>query len=87
MLNSIVAMLISPKFYVKESSKMMPSKSTMTIFDTFVQSSIPLEVEKEEQEIRDWIYRGEEDDISMVATPISPKFYGKGYTLLQQRGY
>ena len=87
MLNSIATMPISPKSYGKVIGKMKSPESAMTIFDTFVQSSVPLEAEKEEQEIRDWIYKGEEDDISMVTTPISPKYYGKGYMLLQQMGY
>lgn len=59
----------------------------MTVFDTFVPSSIPLEAEKEEQAVRDWIYRGEEDHTTIVTTPISPTCYGRGYSLLQQMGY
>ena len=59
----------------------------MTIFDTFVPLFVPLEDEKEEQEVRDWIHRGEEDHTTMVTTPISPTCYGKGYSLLQQMVY
>lgn len=60
----------------------------MTLFGTFVQSSVPLEVEKEEQEIKDWIYREEEDEEEfIVTTPISPKRYGKGYKFLAKMGY
>ena len=44
-------------------------------------------MKKEEQAIKDWIYRGEEDDSAIVATPISSRYYGKGYMLLQQMGY
>ena len=55
----------------------------MTVFDTFVPSSIQLEVEKEEQAVKDCIYRGEEDYTTSITTPISPMRYGKGYSLLQ----
>ena len=57
-LDSIMEMPISPKLYGIPSGKMNPSTSTMTIFDTFVQSFVSLEAEKEEQAIKDWIYRG-----------------------------
>ena len=86
-LDSIAAMPISPKSYGKPAGKMKSFELAMTIFDTFVQSFMPLEAKKEEKIVKDWIYRGEEDDISMVTTPISPRHYGKGYTLLQQMGY
>ena len=85
-LDSIAAMPIYPKSYGRPSDKMKPSTSAMTIFVTFVQAYVPLEIEKEEQVVRDQIYRVEED-IMAVATPISPGCYGKGYTVLQQMGY
>ena len=53
----------------------------MIVFDTFVPSSVPLEAEKEEQVVKDWIYRGEEDYTTSITTPISPMHYGKGYSL------
>ena len=81
-LDSIVAMPISPKFYGKPVGKMKSHESAMTIFDTFVLSFVPLEAKKEEQVVKDWIYRGEEDPTTMVTTPISPTHYGKGYALL-----
>lgn len=59
----------------------------MIICCTLVQSSVPLEDEKEDQVVRDWIY-GEEDPINhiILATPISPKRYGKGYQFLKKMG-
>ncbi len=52
----------------------------MIIFGSFVQSLVPLEVKKEEQAIKDRIYREEEDTKEVtITTPISPKHYGKGY--------
>ena len=39
--------------------------------------SITIEVEKDEKAIRDWICRVQENVI-IVATPISPKHYGQG---------
>ena len=39
----IAALLVSPQSYGKPSEKMALSTSAMTIFGTFVQSSIPLE--------------------------------------------
>lgn len=51
-LDSIVALSISPRSYGKPSTKKKPSASTMTLFGTFVQSSVPLETEKEEQAIK-----------------------------------
>ena len=86
-LDSIVAMLISPKSQGRPLDKMKPFASTMISFGTFVQASIPLEVEKEEQAIRDWIYGGEESHTTIVKTPISPTHYGKSYALLQKMGY
>ena len=60
----------------------------MTIFGTFFQSLIPLEDEKEDQVMRYWIYKEEEDnDEVILATPISPKRYGKGYQLMRKVGY
>ena len=72
-LDFITVTTISPSSYGRSSKKMKPSTFTMTIFGTFVQVSIPLEEE--------------EEDIMIVATPINPKYYGKGYKLLQQMGY
>lgn len=85
-LDSIATMHVSPRSYGKPSEKMKSSASTMTLFGNFVQASVPLEAEKEEQAIREWIYREEEDTMTDV-TPISPDRYGKGYTFLQQMGY
>ncbi len=59
----------------------------MIVFDTFVPSSVLLEAKKEEQVVKDWIYRGEEDYTTSITTPISPMRYGKGYSLLQKMGY
>ena len=86
-LDSIATMPISPKSYGRPTCKMKSQESTMTVFDTFVPSSIPLEAEKEEQVVKDWIYRGEEDYTTSITTPISPMRYGKGYSLLQRMGY
>ena len=52
-LDSISAMPIFAKSYGKPIGKMKSSKSTTTIFDTFVQSSVPLEAKKEEQAVKD----------------------------------
>ena len=81
-LDSIAAMPISPKSYGRPTGKMKSQESTMTVFDTFVPSSISLEAKKEEQVVKDWIYRGEEDYTTSITTPISPMCYGKGYSLL-----
>ena len=81
-LDSIAVMLISPKSYGRPTSKMKSQESAMIVFDTFVPSSIPLEAKKEEQAVKDWIYRGEEDHTTIVTTPISPTRYGKVYALL-----
>ena len=87
-LDSIVALPVSPRSYGKPSTKKKPSASTMTLFGTFVQSSVPLEAEKEEQAIKDWIYREEIDENEVtVTTPISPKRNGKGYKMLANMGY
>ena len=59
-LDYISSLLVSPQSYVRHSEKSNPSSSSMTIFGTFVQSTIPLEEEKEDQAIKDWIYREEE---------------------------
>lgn len=60
----------------------------MTLFGTFFQSSVPLVAEKEEQAIKDWIYREEKDEEEVtVTTPISLKCYEKGYKLLTNMGY
>lgn len=72
-LDSITTLPVSPRSYGKLNTAKKPFTSTMTLFGTFVQSSIPLEVEKEEQAIKDWIYREEEDKEVIVTTPISPK--------------
>ena len=72
-LDSIAALLVSPQSYGKLSTKKKPSAFTMTLFGTFVQSSVPLEVEKEEHAIKDWIYREEENEEVTMTTPISPK--------------
>jgi hypothetical protein len=87
-LDSIVVLSISPHSYGKSSKKMRPSSSSMTIHGTFVQSSIPLEQEKEDQVIWGSIYRKEEniDEITLT-TPISPKRYGKGYHFLRKMDY
>ena len=82
-LDSIVAMPISPKSYGSPIGKMKSQESTMIVFDTFVTSSVPLEAEKEEQVVKYWISRGEEDYNTSITTPISPMRYGKGYSLLQ----
>ena len=82
-LDSIIAMLVSPKSYGKPTGKMKSQESAMIVFDTFVPSFVLLEAEKEEQVVRDWIYRGEEDHTTSITTPISPMHYGKGYSLLQ----
>ena len=52
-LDSIAAMPISPNSYSKPIGKMKSPESAMTIFDTFVQSSIPLKAKKEEQVVKD----------------------------------
>lgn len=78
-LDSIISLPVSPRFYRKPSTKSNPLTSIMTFFGTFVQSSIPVEVEKEEQAIKDWIYREEEymEEV-MFTTPISPKCCERG---------
>ena len=76
-------MPISHKSYGIPIGKMKSQESAMIVFDTFVPSSVPLEAEKEEQVVKDWIYRGEEDYTTSITTPISPMHYGKGYSLLQ----
>ena len=86
-LDSIAALPVSPRSYGKPTIAKKPSASAMTLFGTFVQSSVPLEAEKEEQAIKDWIYREEEDEEVTVTTPISPKKYGKGYKFLKIMGY
>ena len=52
-LDSIAALLVSPRSYGKPTTMKKPSASAMTLFGTFVQSSVPLEVEKEEHAIKD----------------------------------
>ncbi len=59
----------------------------MTIFDTFVQSSMSLEDEKEDQAIQDWFYREEEPNDITITTLVSRNRYGKGYGLLRNMGY
>lgn len=86
-LESIVALPVSPQSYGKPTTAKKPSASTMALFGIFVQSPIPLEVEKEEQAIKDWLYREEKDEEVTMNTPISPKRYGKGYKFLTKMGY
>lgn len=86
-LDSIVALPVSPWSYWKPTTTKKPSASSMTLFGTFVQSAVPLEAEKEEWAIKDWIYREEEDEEVTVTTPIFPKRYGKGYKILTKMGY
>ena len=87
-LDCIVALPVSPHSYGKPLDKMRPSSSTMTIYGTFMQSSVPLEEEKEDKVVKDWIYIGEEDDNKItLTTPISPKRNGKGYQFLKKMGY
>ena len=81
-LDSIVALPVFPRSYGKPTTAKKPSASAMTLFGTFEQSLVTLEAEKEEQAIKDWIYREEEDEEVTVTTPISPKRYGKGYKFL-----
>ena len=56
-LNSLKSLLVSPGSYGKPSQEMKPSSLAMTLFDTFVQLSVPIQDEKEDVVIRDWIYR------------------------------
>lgn len=46
-----------------------------------------IQMQKEEQAIKDWIYKGKEDDNVIPNVPISPKLYSKGYEFMQQMGY
>ena len=86
-LDSVASLPLSPRSYGRPSAKKKLSVSSMTLFGTFVQSSNYLEAEKEEQAIRDQIYRGDNDEKEVtVTTPISPKQYGKGYKLLANMG-
>lgn len=79
-LDSINALLVSLCSYGKPFQCMKPSSLALTIYDTFVQSLVPLEDEKEGQAIRDQIYIEEDPvDKSILTTRISPKKYGKGY--------
>ena len=86
-LDSISALPVSPRSYGKPSTTKKPFSSAMILFGTFMQSSVPLEAEKEEQAIKDQIYREEEDVEVIVTTPISPKRYGKGYKFLTKMAY
>ena len=65
---------------------MKPSSSAMTLFDTFVQSSIPIQDEKADTTIRDWVYREDKYKDNENFTP-SPMDYGRGYTFVKKMGY
>ena len=67
-LDSIAALPLSPWSYGRPSTKKKSFVSAITLFGTFVQSLVPLEAEKEEQAIRDWIYRGENDEKEVTIT-------------------
>ena len=81
-LNSLVALPISPRSYGKPSQEMKPSSSTMTLFDTFVQFSVPIQDEKEDVAVRDYIY-WEEKYIHNEKFSYSPKAYGRGYNFVK----
>lgn len=79
-LGSIAVLPILPHTYGKPSKRMRHSSLAMTIYGTLIQSLVPLAEEKEDQAIRDWIYRDEENVNGITLTTlISPKIYGKGY--------
>ena len=65
---------------------MRPFSSAITLFDTFVQLLIPIQDEKEDVAIRDWIYTEEKYMHNEKFTP-SPKPYGRGYTFVKKMGY
>ena len=54
-LNSLVSLLVSPRSYGKPSEEMISSSSAMTLFDTFVQSLVPIQDEKEDVIVRGYI--------------------------------
>ena len=56
----------------------------MTLFDTFVQSSVPIQDEKDVA-VKDQIYREEKYMHNENFTP-SPKAYGSGYTFVKKMG-
>ena len=85
-LDSFAKMPVSPRTYGKPSQEMKPSSSTMTLFDKFVESSVPIQDEKEEVAIRDWIYKEEKYQHNENFSP-SPKYYGRGYTFVKKMGY
>ena len=58
----------------------------MTLLDTFVQSSVPIQDEKEDTDVRDWIYREENYKHNENFTP-PPNAYGGGYALVKKMGY
>ena len=58
----------------------------MTLFDTFVQSPMLIQDEKEDVAIRDWIYREEKYMHNEYFTP-SPNSYGRGYSFVKKMGY
>ena len=64
---------------------MKPSSLAMTLFDTFVQSSVPIQDEKDVA-VRDWIYREEKYMHNEDFTP-SPNAYGRGYSFVKKMGY
>ncbi|WP_156113313.1 hypothetical protein, partial [[Clostridium] innocuum] len=66
-LGSFASIPVSPRSYGKPSDPMKPSTSAMTIFDTFVPPSIPLEAEQEEQAVQEWIYRDDSRNTPMLS--------------------
>lgn len=79
--NSLTTLPVSPRSYGKPSQEMKPSSLAMTLFDTFVQSSVPIQDQKEVVAVRDWIYR-EEKYMHNENFTSSPKAYGRGYTFV-----
>ena len=62
---------------------MKPSSSFMTLFDTFVQSLVPIQDEKEDVVVRDWIRRENKYMHNENFNP-SPKDYGRGYNFVKK---
>ena len=85
-IDSFSKLPISPRSYGKPSPDMKPSSSAMTLFGKFFDSSVPIQEEKEEVAIRDWIYHEEKYQNNKFFSP-SPKAYGRGYTLVKNMGY
>ena len=81
-LKFLTALPIFPRSYGKPSQEMRPSSSTMTLFDTFVQSSVPIQNKKEDIVVRDCIYREEKFMRNENFSP-SPKAYGRGYNFVK----